>query len=266
VSPPLLLAPGALARATRGVVFYATPHFGSRLADLGWRLRRLPGAGAIPAPAVEHLAPGPHLVELNERLRRLLLPGEGRGGGGAAGGEEEEEEEKEGEEGGGGGGARDDDGDVAKERVLSFVEGRPTVLLGWGGGGGGGRGAAAAPKAAAAAGEAAGPAPAAPHPAGAVAASAPTVSASIVVVPFESAFPGYGAVRVLPRADHVGVCKPASRADEAYAAALAFLRAARRRAAGAAGGGGGGWQRGRRSGGGGGGEGAAGDEDSEAAA
>jgi hypothetical protein len=58
-----------LASATRGVVFFATPHFGSRLASLGLKLRHVPGAA--PAPAVHHLAPGPHLELLNRRLRRL---------------------------------------------------------------------------------------------------------------------------------------------------------------------------------------------------
>jgi len=63
-----------LAASTRGVVFFATPHFGSRLASLGLKLRHVPGAA--PAPAVHHLAPGPHLELLNERLRALHAAGE----------------------------------------------------------------------------------------------------------------------------------------------------------------------------------------------
>ena len=58
-----------LAAATRGVVFFATPHFGSRLASLGLKLRHVPGAA--PAPAVHHLAPGPHLELLNRQLKAL---------------------------------------------------------------------------------------------------------------------------------------------------------------------------------------------------
>lgn len=64
-----------LAAATRGVVFFATPHFGSRLASLGLKLRHVPGAARAPAPAVHHLAPGPHLELLNERLRSLHAAG-----------------------------------------------------------------------------------------------------------------------------------------------------------------------------------------------
>jgi hypothetical protein len=73
-----------LASATRGVVFFATPHFGSHLASLGLKLRHVPGAARAPAPAVHHLAPGPHLEVLNERLR--ALHDAGKGGGGAEGG------------------------------------------------------------------------------------------------------------------------------------------------------------------------------------
>lgn len=64
----------ALVDSARGVVFYGTPHFGSPLAAMGWRLRHLPGAA--PAPVLAKLQPGPHLVELNEQLRQLHDSGE----------------------------------------------------------------------------------------------------------------------------------------------------------------------------------------------
>ena len=44
--------------STAGLVFYATPHHGSWLADIGWNLRFL---GASPASSVVHLKPGSHL-------------------------------------------------------------------------------------------------------------------------------------------------------------------------------------------------------------
>ena len=47
-----------LSAAARGLVTYATPHFGTWLADVGWNLRYI---GASPAAAVSHLKPGPHL-------------------------------------------------------------------------------------------------------------------------------------------------------------------------------------------------------------
>ena len=47
-----------LAAATVGLVFYACPHQGSWLANLGWNLRWL---GASPASSVPYLVPGPHL-------------------------------------------------------------------------------------------------------------------------------------------------------------------------------------------------------------
>lgn len=47
-----------LAAAARGLVTYATPHFGTWLADVGWNLRYI---GASPAAAVLHLKPGQHL-------------------------------------------------------------------------------------------------------------------------------------------------------------------------------------------------------------
>lgn len=54
----------ALLDATAGLVFYATPHHGSWLADVGWNLRFL---GASPASSVVHLKPGAHL-----EVRHLL--------------------------------------------------------------------------------------------------------------------------------------------------------------------------------------------------
>lgn len=47
-----------VAEATVGLVFYACPHMGSWLANVGWNLRYL---GASPAAPVVHLKPGPHL-------------------------------------------------------------------------------------------------------------------------------------------------------------------------------------------------------------
>jgi hypothetical protein len=58
----------------QAIAFFATPHFGSNLAAMGWKLRALPGAR--PAPSLARLAPGPHLYELNELFKvRVLLPG-----------------------------------------------------------------------------------------------------------------------------------------------------------------------------------------------
>jgi hypothetical protein len=65
------------------VVFYGTPHFGSSMAAMGWRLRHVPGNLAAPAPVLAKLQPGPHLVELNEQLRRLHEAGERPPGQGA---------------------------------------------------------------------------------------------------------------------------------------------------------------------------------------
>ena len=47
-----------LAASTSGLVFYACPHFGSSLANIGWNLRYV---GASPAASVFHLKPGKHL-------------------------------------------------------------------------------------------------------------------------------------------------------------------------------------------------------------
>lgn len=57
-----------LAEATAGLVFYACPHLGSWLANVGWNLRYL---GASPAAPVVHLKPGPHLEVC---LRPVLRP------------------------------------------------------------------------------------------------------------------------------------------------------------------------------------------------
>jgi hypothetical protein len=65
---------------------------------------------------------------------------------------------------------------------------------------------------------------------------------SALVVPLESAYPGYGEFAVLAEHDHISVCKPTDKTDPAYALVAAFLRerasaaaaaAAARRAAGA---------------------------------
>lgn len=58
----------ALSQACAGVVFYAVPHAGSRLADLGWGLRYI---GASPAKAVAHLKTGPHQDEANAAMRKM---------------------------------------------------------------------------------------------------------------------------------------------------------------------------------------------------
>lgn len=52
-----------LAASTAGLVFYACPHFGSNLANIGWNLRYV---GASPAASVVHLKPGKHL-EVNAK-------------------------------------------------------------------------------------------------------------------------------------------------------------------------------------------------------
>lgn len=47
-----------IATSTAGLVFYACPHKGSWLADIGWTLRFV---GASPAASVLHLIRGPHM-------------------------------------------------------------------------------------------------------------------------------------------------------------------------------------------------------------
>ena len=47
-----------LADSTSGLVFYACPHLGTNLANIGWNLRYV---GASPAASVVHLKPGKHL-------------------------------------------------------------------------------------------------------------------------------------------------------------------------------------------------------------
>eukprot|EP00775_Hariotina_reticulata_P003427 gene3427-3699_t len=134
---------GRLATATKAIAFYSTPHFGSSIAALGWKLRHLPGAS--PAPSIHHLSPGPHLAALNARLAALH--------------------------------------DAGKVRVLSFVEGLPTSLAGLG------------------------------------------FMPKIVIVPFESAYPGFGEVHVLAGQDHVDVCKPERKGAEGYVKLVEFIRA-----------------------------------------
>ncbi|DBB05437.1 TPA: hypothetical protein ACH3X1_012401 [Trebouxia sp. C0004] len=57
-----------LAAATSGLVFYACPHLGSNLANIGWNLRYV---GASPAASVVHLKPGKHLEDVNNRLKEV---------------------------------------------------------------------------------------------------------------------------------------------------------------------------------------------------
>ncbi|XP_077224210.1 uncharacterized protein LOC143857652 [Tasmannia lanceolata] len=53
---------------TREIVFYSCPHFGSKLADMPWRM----GLVFRPAPSIGELRSGsPRLVELNDFVRHL---------------------------------------------------------------------------------------------------------------------------------------------------------------------------------------------------
>jgi hypothetical protein len=47
----------------------------------------------------------------------------------------------------------------------------------------------------------------------------------IVIVPFESAYPGFGEVHVLAGQDHVDVCKPDRKGAEGYLRLVEFIRA-----------------------------------------
>ncbi|XP_059453972.1 uncharacterized protein LOC132184373 isoform X3 [Corylus avellana] len=61
-----------LVNNTIGVVFYSCPHFGSKLADMPWRM----GLVFRPAPTIGELRSGsPRLVELNDFLRHLHKKG-----------------------------------------------------------------------------------------------------------------------------------------------------------------------------------------------
>jgi hypothetical protein len=58
-----------ISKAAAGAVFYSVPHAGSRLADVGWKLRYL---GASPSRAVANLKTDPHLHdEANDIIRGL---------------------------------------------------------------------------------------------------------------------------------------------------------------------------------------------------
>jgi len=59
----------SISNAAVGAVFYSVPHAGSRLADVGWKLRYL---GASPSRAVANLKTDPHLHdETNDIIRGL---------------------------------------------------------------------------------------------------------------------------------------------------------------------------------------------------
>ncbi|KAM4129543.1 hypothetical protein ACJW30_01G031700 [Castanea mollissima] len=61
-----------LVNNTAGVVFYSCPHFGSKLADMPWRM----GLVFRPAPTIGELRSGsPRLVELNDYIRDLHKKG-----------------------------------------------------------------------------------------------------------------------------------------------------------------------------------------------
>ncbi|KAJ6400100.1 hypothetical protein OIU84_015706 [Salix udensis] len=61
-----------LVNNTAGLVFYSCPHFGSKLADMPWRM----GLVLRPAPTIGELRSGsPRLVELNDFIRQLHKKG-----------------------------------------------------------------------------------------------------------------------------------------------------------------------------------------------
>ncbi|KAK7291130.1 hypothetical protein RIF29_06038 [Crotalaria pallida] len=61
-----------LVNNTAGIVFYSCPHFGSRLADMPWRM----GFVLRPAPTIGELRSGsPRLIELNDYIRQLYKKG-----------------------------------------------------------------------------------------------------------------------------------------------------------------------------------------------
>lgn len=61
-----------LVNNTYGVVFYSCPHFGSKLADMPWRM----GLVLRPAPSIGELRSGsPRLEELNRFVRQLHKKG-----------------------------------------------------------------------------------------------------------------------------------------------------------------------------------------------
>ncbi|KAG6624712.1 hypothetical protein CIPAW_16G046800 [Carya illinoinensis] len=61
-----------LVNNTIGVVFYSCPHFGSKLADMPWRM----GLVFRPAPTIgELISASPRLIELNDFFRHLHKKG-----------------------------------------------------------------------------------------------------------------------------------------------------------------------------------------------
>ncbi|XP_031273441.1 uncharacterized protein LOC116131919 isoform X3 [Pistacia vera] len=61
-----------LVKNTAGIVFYSCPHFGSKLADMPWRM----GLVLRPAPTIVELRSGsPRLIELNDYIRQLHKKG-----------------------------------------------------------------------------------------------------------------------------------------------------------------------------------------------
>ncbi|KAJ4832859.1 hypothetical protein Tsubulata_045727 [Turnera subulata] len=63
---------GNLVNNTVGIVFYSCPHFGSKLADMPWRM----GLVLRPAPTIGELRSGsPRLVQLNDFIRQLHKKG-----------------------------------------------------------------------------------------------------------------------------------------------------------------------------------------------